>query len=151
VCRERSCDWSTRCHSENRCATVSAGRRPCEISRPAWERSPPCPTSCRRWDHRSDTVPLSAGLSLTVTSQQRHDDRHHHHHHETVMESQDTCLVSALTRGMVFSERELPFTFAICYRPSYRRPHQINDQQMSRSIPQPLQLTSREKRRKQCL
>ena len=32
---------------------------------------------------------------------------------------------------------------------SYFRPHQINDQQMSRSIPQPLQLTSRERRRKQ--
>ena len=45
----------------------------------------------------------------------------------------------------------IPGMFAVTAAASYRRPHQINDQQMSRSIPQPLQLTSREKRRKQCL
>ena len=45
----------------------------------------------------------------------------------------------------------IPGMSAVAAAASYRRPHQINDQQMSRSIPQPLQLTSREKRRKQCL
>jgi len=45
----------------------------------------------------------------------------------------------------------IPGMSAVAAAAFYRRPHQINDQQMSRSIPQPLQLTSREKRRKQCL
>ena len=45
----------------------------------------------------------------------------------------------------------IPGMSAVAAAASYRRPHQINDQQMSRSIPQPLQLTSWEKRRKQCL
>jgi len=45
----------------------------------------------------------------------------------------------------------IPGMSAVAAAASYRRPHQINDQQMSRSIPQPLQLISREKRRKQCL
>ena len=72
ACRARSCDWSTRCHSESRCAPASAGRRPCETWRPVSERSQSRLKSWRPDDGwrqtGTDTVPLSAELFLSATS-----------------------------------------------------------------------------------
>ena len=70
----------------------------------------------------------------------------------SLWDDNDFCIVGGWD-ALQFCTFDLhtPGMSAVAAAASYHRRHQINDQQMSRSIPQPLQLDISRKRRKQCL